>query len=344
MIIALMIKAIILPLLSRRLITKEYHQRDQKEKFVFSPQEIELRDDAFHITGLLPFTEWWYFDAKFENGYTVQLGIRVISFLKRFIVFSRLDIYKDGNLLSHKRKTYIMNDFQISSEEPNIKLAEKEIIKGYVDKDTGKWIYNLSFELYETSAVLQFTGLTKGWTGKVPGSNWVVALPRAEVRGKIRVNGKEIDVKGIGYHDHNWDVKPSAVIFNYGWTWGKINSKNYTMTWANIMETRSRSNLILVINKKNNGHVNINPKYLKIVTKDSSMQKEEKIQNGFTIEVNNDNLSIYVDMKVLDIHHVRIMGFMKYWRYHVRCTGSITFENKKETIDEIQMAEFLKFK
>ena len=48
-------------------------------------------------------------------------------------------------------------------------------------------------------------------------------------------------------------------------------------------------------------------------------------------------------MKVLGIHHVRMMGIMNYWRYHVKCTGSITVDSEEETIDEVHMTEFLRF-
>ena len=57
-----------------------------------------LGDDAYHGHGLLPFTEWWYFDAMFDNGYSAQMSVRVISAFGKGYVFERLDLYKDGIL------------------------------------------------------------------------------------------------------------------------------------------------------------------------------------------------------------------------------------------------------
>jgi len=315
---------------------------DEKDGFVFSPEDIELKDDAFHKSTLLPFTEWWYFDAEFENGYSVQLGIRLISLLKRILAFSRLDIYKDGKLLSHKRKIHTMRNFKASTEVPLVKIAGKEIMNGQIKQ--GKWVYYLSFELDDTAANLRFIGNTKGWKGHVPGSNWGVILPRADVVGKIRIKGEGIDVKGTGYHDHNWNVTPDAVFNNFGWYWGKINSENFTIIWSNILKTESLSCPLLVINQKNQGYMNIDPKCISIIAEEMQEENRKKIPNGFTIDAKNDDISLHVDMEVLGIHHVKIMAIMKYWRYHVRCTGSIIFNSIKEKIDRMQMAEYLRFK
>lgn len=312
------------------------------DRFVFSPESIELKDDAFHYSSLLPFTEWWYFDATFEDGYSVQLAVRLISLLRRVMAFSRLDIYKDGEMLSHERKTYTMKDFKASTEKPVIKIKEKEIINGYINKEK-KWVYELSFNLKDTSADLKFIGCTKGWKGTVPGSSWGVILPRAEVTGIIRLNGKEIKVKGTGYHDHNWNVKPIAVT-NMGWLWGKFNSKGYTITWANILKTKTLSYPILVINKKDDEYINIRPEHVKILAEDFRKENGKLIPHRFTIDMKNEDTSLHVNMDVLGIHHTKVMGVMKYWRYHVRCIGYIIVGSIKESIDEIHMAELLRFR
>jgi hypothetical protein len=35
---------------------------------------------------------------------------------------------------------------------------------------------------------------------------------------------------------------------------------------------------------------------------------------------------------------------MDYWRYHVKCTGSVTIDSVTESIDNLYIAEFLKFR
>ena len=325
---------------------EESYESSKKSPFVFSPIDISLKDDGFHGSDAPRFTEWWYFDAVLNKGYSVQMSVRVLSVIKKRLVFvfQRLDIYKDGHLEKHNKRMYFLRNFDTSSDFPLVKLAGKQVIKGQVDEATGNWIYDLSFEINNASANLRFEGCTKGWKGKNPGGDWwAVILPRAKVSGKIKVKHQEIDVKGIGYHDHNWDVMASAARSNLGWFWGKFNSDNFTLTWATIFKTRFLGQPLLVINKKNSGYINIEPENIQFIAKDIYKEDGKLIPHYFALEAHDKNVSLYVAMNVLGIHHERMMGIMNYWRYHVKCTGSVTVESKEEKIDEIHMAEFLKF-
>lgn len=315
-----------------------------KKDLKFSPSDLHYKDDAYHGSKSLQFTEWWYFDAVLNDGFSVQMSMRVLSGLRLSFVFLRLDIYKDGDVVAHQRKLLLMKDVIVSHEMPLIKIAGKNVMKGYIDESTGKWIYDITLEFKDTSANLNFIGCTKGWKEQHHGGDWWgVALPRAEVKGKIKVNGKEIEVYGTGYHDHNWEVKIFAIM-NFGWYWGKINSKNYTVTWGNIMKSISSSKLLIIINKKYGGYINIKPENIRFTAKDFQPEKGKQIPSSFSIDATDENISLHIDMKSLGIHHFKIMGIMNYWRYHVRCTGFITVDSKREDIDEIHIAEFLRFK
>jgi hypothetical protein len=53
---------------------KQINRFDEKiDTFEFSPQDINLKDDAYHGSKGLQFTEWWYFDAALNDGYSIQL-------------------------------------------------------------------------------------------------------------------------------------------------------------------------------------------------------------------------------------------------------------------------------
>jgi len=272
------------------------------------------------------------------------MSIRVLSGLRLGFVFLRLDIYKEGEVVTHERKMFLLKDVFASRDAPLVKIAGKQVMIGYMDKSTGSWVCDLNFELKDTSANLRFLGCTKGWKGQhKTGDWWAVIMPRAEVSGKIKVKDKEIEVNGVGYHDHNWEVKVFAIM-NFGWYWGKINSKNYTITWGNIMKSMSSSKPLIVVNKKDGEYINIRPENIKFNAKDFQSEKGKKIPSSFVINAKDENISLHVDMTSLGIHHVKIMGIMNYWRYHVRCTGSITVDSQREDIDEIHIAEFLRFK
>jgi hypothetical protein len=314
------------------------------DTYIFSPHDLILKDDAYQSSKGLQFTEWWYFDAVLNDGYSIQYSIRILSGLKLSFLFVRFDLYKDGHLVNHKRKIHLLKDVEISKEKPFIKIGDKTILQGTIDEETGKFIYHISVAIKDVSAELQFSGTTKGWLGKHEADDWwAVALPRATVQGKITLQKETITVQGSGYHDHNWNVKIFA-LKNIGWYWGKIYSDRTAITWANILRTTVKVQPLLVINTIHDGYINVPPKDFQIIASDISEENKKMIPHVFTLQAKTNAVSLHVLMKTVDIHHVKIFPLMDYWRYHMKCTGSITIDSKTEVIDDLYIAEFLKFR
>ncbi len=316
--------------------------------FTFSPEDVELEDDAFHrvdVSSSSHFTEWWYFDAVFDKGYSAQAAVRVMSLLDQdIIIFSRLDIYKDNQLISHNQYMHFWEDFQASFVVPCVLINNKEVIRGYIDRDTGDWTYDISFDMGDVSADLHFVGCTKGYKGDTPGGKWAVLLPKANVTGKLFVEGKEIEVHGVGYHDHNWEVTVEAAL-NFGWYWGKINSDTYTIVWSDILTTWYWDQPLVVISENNGGYQNIKQDDIQFEVGDMRLTKWMLIPHSFDIVVHTENVSLNVHMQSLDVHYDPLIGgIMNYWRYHMKCTGFITVGSQTELIDDLVMAEFLRFR
>lgn len=333
-----------------RKIKTDAYINNKKCSFSFSPTNITLKDDAYHSSKSSRYTEWWYFDAVFDNGYSAQLSVRILSIIKnRFVlIFQRLDIYKDGKLLKHNKIRFPLKKFYASFDKPLVKLGDKTVIEGNINEKTGSWVYNLSFNMGDYSADLCFEGETKGWKGKTPASPggdwWAVSLPRAKSSGILKLKDEEIKVKGTGYHDHNWDVRGSAATKNIGWFWGKINTKKYTLTWATIFKNIDLGQSLLVINKKNGEYINIKPENITFIAKDLQINSRKKIPKKIIIQANNNEVELEFTMKILDIHHVKMMIIMNYWRFHLMCEGKIKIGLEEETIKSTQIAEFLRFK
>jgi len=269
--------------------------------FLYSPKDISLEDDGFHGSTTSRFTEWWYFDAVCDNGYTVQMSVM-------------------------------------------IKLGGKTIINGKIGND-GKWVYDLSFHGKNMSADLTFEGDTKGWKGKNPGGDgWNVILPKASVKGVLRIKDEEIKVQGIGYHDHNLDVRASAARDNLGWVWGKIYSKNFTATWATIFDKKGLGRPILVVNENKENYINIRPKDIEFIGYNLKKRNGKYIPYHFDLKAKTKNINFDISMDVSTIHYVKKIVIMDYWRYHVLYKGSITINGKTEKVNNMQMAEFVRFR
>jgi len=67
------------------------------------------------------------------------------------------------------------------------------------------------------------------------------------------------------------------------------------------------------------------------------------IPHVFNLDAKTNTVTLHVTMKTVDIHHVKIILLMDYWRYHVKCTGSVIVDSEIESIDNLYIAKFLKF-
>jgi len=313
--------------------------------FTFSPRNITLEDDAFHGADALHFIEWWYFDTCLDDGYNIQVSINVYDVFSLGLVVININVYKNGDIKATGKEIYSLNNFNASKEVPLIKLDGTKIMEGYIDEKTGNFIYNLSLDINKIYLDLRFTSLTEGWKGNTSFGEWAVIMPKAGVDGIIKIGGNDRyhKVKGFGYHDHNWNVTIFAGI-NFGWIWGKVNSDNYTAIWCDILTTWYINDPLIVVNKENEGYVNINPEDIQIIVKDVRFKNGMLIPYSLSINACNKNISLSVEVKVLETHYTSLMSLVNYWRYHVKYTGSITVCSKTENIDEKNIAEFIRFR
>ncbi|MFX1281063.1 MAG: hypothetical protein ACFFA3_17060 [Promethearchaeota archaeon] len=201
---------------------------------------ITPKDDALHIDmGKKGTREWWYFDARLDNGYTV-VGFFRAKHERTGKTGVEITIYKpDGkkvqNVIDYPHSTLIA-----SKEIPDVQIGNNFIKVDYTSKELP--IYEIFIDEGEFGFHLKYSAKVHGWKpgegyiefGKSKQFGWVIALPRAEVEGFIKVDGETIQVKGIGYHDHNWLNFNFALIIDY-WYWGRIySSEGSTVIFAYI--------------------------------------------------------------------------------------------------------------
>jgi hypothetical protein len=101
---------------------------------------------------------------------------------------------------------------------------------------------------------------------------------------------------------------------------------------------------LLVINKINEGYINVLPQKIDFVGDDLCMENGKSIPHRFILKTKTENAALDVTMKVLKIHHVKMMLRMHYWRFHVSCKGSLKVGLEQESVDETHIAEFIRFR
>ncbi len=183
-------------------------------------------------------TEWWYFDARLEGGYTV-VGFFRAKHERTGKTGVEITIYKPNGEKIQNVYDYNRSDLKVSREIADVQIGNNYI---KVDYSNEKFpTYEVFLDEGEFGLHLKYTAQVPGWMpgsgytrfGKLGEFGWVVPLPRAKVDGTIKIHNKIISAKGIGYHDHNWINFNLIKVVDY-WHWGRIYSENFTIIYAHI--------------------------------------------------------------------------------------------------------------
>ena len=214
-------------------------------------------EDARHrVGGLLPY-EWWYFDASFDNGYSVVAIVWPMNYSKpwRRQCTVQLSIYTPEG---ETRKHYIFPPrslFSASYDTCDVRIGDS-YLRGAFPR------YEVSLEAEGDRVDLVFESEVPGWkpgTGvnhvpfpRYSSMAWDVPVPRARVSGTLSFGGSTIEVQGHGYHDHNWGETPIFHVVD-NWHWGHVSSGELGIIWADITLNRSlgyqRAFMFLLLNR-----------------------------------------------------------------------------------------------
>ena len=207
------------------------------EKFKY---EISPGDDALHPLGHPDYYEFWYFDGLFENGYSIAVSYHYGTLnhpnsKARFIEFNMG--LPDGRQ-KFIRSLFEEEDCDASTETCAVRMGENTI-SGEIPRVT------INFSEKGFGANLVFESMVEGvkpnpdaFLHRIQGRffAWVNVQPRARISGTLVVDGKEIEVKGTGYHDHNWGNAPVTFFFDY-WHWIKLFLPDFTFNCFNSRST-----------------------------------------------------------------------------------------------------------
>jgi hypothetical protein len=175
--------------------------------------ELEPRDYTLHPSDAPGWWEWWYFDADFENGYTIVGTFHFGSPrppANRDARFIEISIYDPAGNKRLVRKRFPKEQCSASETTCSVTIGEN-VFKGEIPT------FHLHFQEGEQGCDLTFDSVVEGFMPKVSTSNvgeaevgWVIPTARARVSGTLIWDGKAMDVTGSGYHDHNWSDAPMS--------------------------------------------------------------------------------------------------------------------------------------
>ncbi len=305
----------------------------------FQPQDISICDDAWQKKTNFFHIETWYFDGNFNDNYSVVTLVNILTLGNYGIVLSSFFIYKNTNLIISRRERHPYKKLYGSDKKPFFKIYNRNIISTDIDENKNNWIYNISMGDKETGFDLKLKKIMKAWKGKTQLGRWLV-IPLFDIKGVIHIHGKDINVVGRGYHDHN--IYPLFTpAFSKGYHFGKIPIDSLNITWARVMKRIKAEEIIVILNKDNN-YIKIKPKDIRFIVEKQIKDNGKLIPVTFSLIVENDILNLKVKMQTLNYHHIHIPS-INYWRYHLRYKGDIKINSFSKKINQVEIAEFLRF-
>ena len=305
----------------------------------FEPKTIVFKDDAAHKSKIYGNIETWYYDAIFDNGYSIVCLVNLLQFLKKSMVLTGLFFYKENKLIkSFRNRTFLKNSF-FSKEIPYIKIDNKEIINGKILNEPNEWVYQILMGDDINSINLHFLKKMKSWKGNHFLGNWLV-VPNLKVEGSIFINGKKIEVTGYGYHDHNiYNIY--TPFFNKGANYGKITTESLNVVWAQVIKNKNKIENILIINKDQE-IISVPSNDIKLSVIDFIKDHGKIVPTKYLLNVQKNGIFINVKIESIDFHFLSI-PFVKYWRHHAKNTGEIRVDSVKKIINDIEIIDQLTF-
>jgi hypothetical protein len=185
---------------------KNINNRKKNSRFT-----IGINDEGQHKNEMFKMREWWYYNAYFNHP---ESELKNWSIILTIIVYPRFSV-KMMVLFDDKNNNYgglngkPIEEIQINESGINVNCG-KSFIKGKYPK------WNIHFENHEKSdkeiiVDLEYKATKQPiWILKNTGNNKSTSvlgyyfIMNCEVDGKITIDNKEYNVKGVGYHDHPW--------------------------------------------------------------------------------------------------------------------------------------------
>lgn len=206
------------------------------QRLGINPSQIETWEDQRRNDNGPGRWEWWYFDAIMDDGTAV-----VIQFFTKGVN----GLNKPGDVPAATLKITLPDGTEyVRDAHPGIDASRYGA--GKCDVTVGPHSFIGDFADYDITvapidgigAELHLHSLSKPFR---PGTayfgfgdhdedyfTWLCAVPKGEVTGFITINGKPIQVRGAGYHDHQWGSNLYFRLFNH-WTWARQRYDDYTV-------------------------------------------------------------------------------------------------------------------
>ena len=224
-------------------------------------EPLKPADDGLHMdVNKRGMYEWWYFDAHLDNGYTLVIFFHASNPNPGLTGKTGMEIVllRPDGVRVQKFIPYKKSQFTAARDRPEVTIGKNTL--RVEQKDGELPVYRIDVEEAGLGCHLVYRAEVNGWKpgtglshfGNLGFFGWVIPFARASVEGTITDGDKVFQVKGIGYHDHNWLNFSFQSIIQY-WMWGRVYSENFTASYAYIQCNEKVDNHVVKVLMLANG-------------------------------------------------------------------------------------------
>ena len=213
----------------------EINQSDRLNK------TVENWEDGTRTDGKKNEFEWWYFDAELDDGSLIVAYFYKVHFLKdQYFIGFNYTSPENENFF--RLKYFNKNDVSFSKDSCLVLMNDNSFtgnLKNYNITLNPSDFDNYGFDLNLYSLIDPY----RPQDGIINAGDeyfaWLAAVPNGEVEGTVTIDGVKKEIKGTGYHDHNWGNTPLQKLFS-GWTWFRGKAGPYTVILAELNAVENR--------------------------------------------------------------------------------------------------------
>jgi hypothetical protein len=203
------------------------------------------REDGMRSSGREKTYEWWYFDSEYADG----TKIVTVFFTKNTfdvqgpaqptltIDISLPDGRKIFKILSEAKGTLI----RASREKCDVNVKDSYLRRNDAgDYEMHVAVDDIKFDCLMKPKVPMWRPGTGHWYfGDKADAYfaWFVAVPSADLTAKLIIGNQVKDLKGLGYHDHNWGNVEMHKLLNH-WYWSRVAFDDYCIIACDLVSEK----------------------------------------------------------------------------------------------------------
>lgn len=189
--------------------------------------------------------EWWYFDVELDDGSVLVIIFGPKPFFDtHFPITPMIAVDYRNPSGKHLQEFYVERNWKKNYSSSKDK-CEVRIKDNYFIGDLKN--YKIKAKTKTIEAEINLENLSKPWR---PGNGilyfnngkdkedkyfaWFPSVPYGKVTGTLTINGVKKQIKGFGYHDHNWGNADPCEIFNH-WYWSRSHIGEYILLACNLV-------------------------------------------------------------------------------------------------------------